>query len=457
MRKYLRRSVSLILAVVMIFALAACGGKAEAPATSSSSASTSGVVAKDANTNVADPVTITFWHTWTADWEKTINDAVAVFEQQNPGIKVDALPVPGVSNEKFMAAVAGGDAPDVFKTNGRYAAWAFNDSIMPLDDYIAKNAPDIMKWMYPSVAESCKVNGKVYGIPMSMDTFMLWYNKTLLEKEGIDPKNLPKTLEEFDQLQQKLWKYDSKGNISQVGFYPKNSDYMCWMAQFGAKPFVNGKMNVLDDKVIKTMKWYESYTTKLKIDPMKVTAFTQANDGGDDSNSLYAKGLCAFWVDGMWVKEVTEEFAPQFEYDAIPLPAPKDGGNYNSTAIDANFQVMPKGCKHPAEAFKFMAWFSGYGAEQTVASILTKGGWVPTSDQIAKTDTYQKYINDKPVRKLFVDALSNPNDLAYPNVAYVNYFHDKMKNAIERILMKQQTAEESMKQLQSELDTEAAG
>ena len=403
-----------------------------------------------------EPVTVTFWHIWTADWEKVINDAVAVFEKENPGILVDALPVPGVSNEKFMAAVAANEAPDVFKTNGRYSKWAYQDAIMPLDDYIAAKTPGLLDWMYPAVAESCIVNGKVYGIPMSMDTFMMWYNKTLLDEAGIDPATLPSSLEEFDVLQKKLWKFDDNGNITQVGFWPKDSDYMTWMAQFGTKPLSGDKIDVLQPKVIETIKWYESYATSMGIDPLKVAAFTQANDGGDDSNSLYAKGLCAFWVDGMWVVEVVEEFSPQFEYGAIPVPAPA-GGAYNSTGIDANFMVMPKGSKNPQEAFQFMAWFSGYKAEETIAGILSLGGWIPISPEIAKTATYQDYLNDRPVRKIFVDALLNPASVAYPNISYVDFFHTKMKNAIERVQMKQQTTEQSMEDLQVELDDEAKG
>ena len=60
------------------------------------------------------------------------------------------------------------------------------------------------------------MNNKIYGLPLSLDTLALYYNKDLLDRAGIPEP--PKTWEEFQAAVKKLTKFDKQtGKIIQAG------------------------------------------------------------------------------------------------------------------------------------------------------------------------------------------------------------------------------------------------
>jgi ABC-type glycerol-3-phosphate transport system substrate-binding protein len=64
-----------------------------------------------------EKVTLRFsdWHLTEAPWDKTLADAMALFEQRNPSIKVALEPVSYKDKEtKYTVETAAGKGPDIF-------------------------------------------------------------------------------------------------------------------------------------------------------------------------------------------------------------------------------------------------------------------------------------------------------------------------------------------------------
>src|SRR6476646_866338 len=57
------------------------------------------------------PATVTLWVGFTQRELKIIKGVVARFEQANPGVKVKTIG--GISDDKIVAAIRGGNAPDI--------------------------------------------------------------------------------------------------------------------------------------------------------------------------------------------------------------------------------------------------------------------------------------------------------------------------------------------------------
>ncbi|OGH76833.1 MAG: hypothetical protein A2373_04255 [Candidatus Magasanikbacteria bacterium RIFOXYB1_FULL_40_15] len=79
---------------------------------------------------------------------------------------------------------------------------------MPSLDYIKKT-------YIATVPEDIIIDGKVYGLPMFMDTLAMYYNVDLLDKAGIPIP--PKTWDEFSSAVKKTTKYNGDGDIIQSG------------------------------------------------------------------------------------------------------------------------------------------------------------------------------------------------------------------------------------------------
>ncbi len=66
-----------------------------------------------------------------------------------------------------------------------------------------------------TVSDDVVVDGKIYGLPLALDTLALYYNKDLLDAAGVPLP--PKTWPELFEAVKKATKFDADGNIVQSG------------------------------------------------------------------------------------------------------------------------------------------------------------------------------------------------------------------------------------------------
>lgn len=60
---------------------------------------------------------------------------------------------------------------------------------MALDDYVEKDSIDLDQFYEPAVDE-LRSGDNLYGIPLTVDTRIIFYNKDLLEEAGVDPASI---------------------------------------------------------------------------------------------------------------------------------------------------------------------------------------------------------------------------------------------------------------------------
>lgn len=129
----------------------------------------------------------------------------------NVGVEYTFLPPQGYE-EAVVAALAAGEGPDVFmipsgsllrNRNKIYPAPAAQFSVARLRE------------QFPAVVEGDFVaDGKVYALPLYIDTLALIYNRRLLDKASV--VRPPQTWEELQRLVPHLRVLDSKGQIVQA-------------------------------------------------------------------------------------------------------------------------------------------------------------------------------------------------------------------------------------------------
>ncbi|MFF3765130.1 extracellular solute-binding protein [Streptomyces sp. NPDC001922] len=114
------------------------------------------------------------------------------FEFQHPGITVDVDVYDwNTIDQKVDALVKAGKAPDIAQT-GSYADYAAQGKLYPADQLLS--IPTQAAFL-PALAEAGQVRRIQYGMPFVASTRVLFYNKDLLAKAGIqDP---PETWEEL--------------------------------------------------------------------------------------------------------------------------------------------------------------------------------------------------------------------------------------------------------------------
>lgn len=225
----------------------------------------------DIVTELQEPVTIEMWHYMTGKQAETLQEIVEEFNTTNDkGITVNAVAQGSVAdlNKKVIAASQSNTLPAIINVYPDLATGLINEGkIVDLATYINDEnvgMADDMKndFVDAFIAELSQwEEGKVYGLPMTKSTEVLYVNKTLLEKLGYtmaDMENL--TMEKLAEISKKA--YDELG-IAGFGFDSSSNAYISTL-KMGGMNFVelDGTINVDNEWVREFMPFLQEQTTK---------------------------------------------------------------------------------------------------------------------------------------------------------------------------------------------------
>jgi len=166
-------------------------------------------------------VDLTWWTMWSGQTLQLLNQMISQFEKTHPGIKVTEVNIPisaTTSTAKLLSTIAAGDPPDVFtEWWPEIGSFAANGDLVPMNQFLQGTYGGFEKWEWPIAVQGGTYDGKLYAVPMSMNSWALYYNKSIMKAAGISSP--PKTLAQLDADQAKEWKF--QGNkLVQIGFFP---------------------------------------------------------------------------------------------------------------------------------------------------------------------------------------------------------------------------------------------
>ncbi len=86
----------------------------------------------------------------------------------------------------------------------------------PVQDFIDKEKYDVSD-LEPNVLAYYTVDGKQWSMPFNTSNPMLYYNKDMFKKAGLDPEKPPRTWAEFEDAAAKLTQKDANGKVTVPG------------------------------------------------------------------------------------------------------------------------------------------------------------------------------------------------------------------------------------------------
>ena len=182
----MKKVIALLLALVMVFGLVACGEKAPA--------------ADDAATGTTVTMIAAQYGTQTADWWKGFE---ADFEAANEGID---LVVDVVSwNDIYTVVntrVANGEAPDLLNIDV-FADYQADGLLLPASEWVSEAT--YAKFFDSFLAESV-VDGTVWAVPDLASARALYYNADILAAAGVE---VPTTWDELTAACEAIKAYDA--------------------------------------------------------------------------------------------------------------------------------------------------------------------------------------------------------------------------------------------------------
>ena len=391
------RLVFALLAAFLLAMIVSCSR-------SGSTTSGGGTAASVSTTNLEQATgDLLFWSCFGGDsliWE---NWRVDEFRKVYPNVNITVQSVPqsaGMGNGQLLAAIAGGNPPDVIVADDYISSYSFagQGAFIPWDPYLPAIGLSINDFL-PGFRELMQYNGQTYLIPQDSNVSLLFINTDMVEAAGLNINNYPTNLVELSDWAERMTTRDSAGRITAYGFIPW-VDYgidnpTTWPYMFGADIFntTTQKLELTDQRIVACFQWMREWAQR--YDPVVIRGFTQSGGGFFSPDHLFFQNRLAMTVSGNWVTNAIRIYAPQLNYIVAPIPVPP-GGRERSTPLGSNVFAIPRGSKRPDLAALFYKFtqradingdnFDTWRSIPVIDSLFDDVSWTKAGDPIYRLE-----------------------------------------------------------------------
>jgi multiple sugar transport system substrate-binding protein len=400
----------------------------------------------------ASTVNITWETMWSGPTLQLLAQMIKAFESTHPGITVTESNIPSATGDaKLQSQITAGDPPDIFtEWNPVLGEYAANGLIQSMNPYLSGPYASFEKWEYPIALDGGLYKGKLYAIPMSMNSWALYYNKSIMKAAGITSP--PTTLAQLYADQAKEWVIKN-GKLQQIGFYP-GGGFQYFASFFGAVNCFNsaGKYDFENCAGAKAeanfILQYDNYPYA-QVNSLEAAYGSVA--GGDDD--AFVAGKEGFNMDGPWEgAQNVPDANPKMEgnFGVVPFPGTVGGP---STFGQGNYNIIPKGASDPKAAFEFITWLAGFNNLAFNSSMDPKGGWMPVSPQVAAAPAYRTWVKANPWLNIYIEQMSSKYSVTPALTPTESQFQQAEQTATDNILEKTMKPAQALKYI----DTQANG
>jgi len=345
---------------------------------------------------------LTFMHFWTSEEVyPTIKELVAEFEGANPGIEIELVDLNwSGGHDKITIAFATNTAGDIIELGSDWVPeYAAKGLLMDLTEAAQPYMDSLMGW------EAATQKGRVYGFPWMLGTRVIFYNKDLMKKVGLDPENPPANWDE-------LYRYAAK--ISEIGepvYGFGSNSYEKFRLYKKFLPFLwsnGGEILSPDDICVlnsfKAVSALDFYTRLSDI------GYLESQRNLDDK---FLAGELGFIISGDWILRKMKNPPPKFEVGACLIPGPNKKGATSSSFLGGEFLTINARTDKKESALEFIKFlvsenanfrFNMAAGSVTPSSILASEKMAAEAGRLARVFLEQlHYARPSPVHPKWVE------------------------------------------------------
>ena len=355
----MKKFLAIVLALTMVIALAACGVSTEsaAPAASSGDSQAAAPAASGGIRLFNGKIEIA----------NALNHAAEVYEAATgKHVEVESIGGGVDLQSQLKQYYQAGNMPDIFTCEGTPDFSNWTGMMVDMAD---------QPWAADTEAEFIDSTGATVGFPYTTEAIGLTYNKSILDKAGIDPKSITgpvsmrAAFEKLDSMKDEL------GLTAVIGWYTTAKE-LYWST--GNHMFCN----YLDAGLARNdSTYFDLMMNEGKLDLDRFTNFAQmvalfnefapadtASGNYDNQVSGFAGGKFAFVTQGSWIgASLTDQYkdlyaaAGNFECGMIPY-AFEEGIDTILTNPPSHWAVFKDG--NVEDALAFLQWLAGPDGQQ---------------------------------------------------------------------------------------------
>ncbi|MDA3802399.1 MAG: extracellular solute-binding protein [Patescibacteria group bacterium] len=339
------------------------------------------------------PITLTYWRVY--DDKSDFDEIIKSYQALHPNIKIDYRRLRYEEYEyELLNALAEDRGPDILSIHNTWVK-KYQSKLAPMPPSTTMVYPetqgsikkevvnvkrtlktisikDLKDDFVNVVSHDVVIDNEIYGLPLSVDTLAMYYNRDLLNNAGI-AKPSPYWNEEFFRSVNKLTRIDSKQGILQSGVALGGSENInrsndilsALMMQSGATMMTDSGSvmfhvvpeNLKDDRRnpgIEALQFYTDFANPTKESYSWNNELPNALD-------MFVSGNLAIIFDYSYNLETIRQRAPKLNFSVTNFPQIHDQVKNTSTNINfANYWVETVSAKseHKNEAWDFIKFMT---------------------------------------------------------------------------------------------------
>ena len=336
-------------------------------------------------------VSISYLHGFTGPDRPVMEELVKSFNASHPTIEVKAQAQPWATTwQQLPAQVASGKAADVVVINeDQITGFIARGAVSPLSAAELKTAGIDQSRFYGPLFKTADYKGQSYGVPVSSVAYVMFYNKDLMKKSGLDPAKPPRTQAEFLKVAQACTVDKAGKKAGQAGFDPKNLDtwgvslYNNWVGSRLAYAAIlqNGGSLVDKDENAAFNSPQAVGAVQFLVDLVQKQGVARGNSTEEAELAAFSQGKVCMFPSGQWY---TDRFEGQKMNFGVAF-LPRLGGSKQDAAWGGSSHLtLPKqragyDANKRLAALEFVNWLS----QPAQALSWTATGSLPTQAAVA--------------------------------------------------------------------------
>lgn len=288
------------------------------------------------------------WDVPDDDCYKIIDETIEEFEKKYPNVEIqyDSGILKDDYSEYISQKALNGELPDVFMVLPEdFNTFSSVGLLKDLDFLIESDTGFDVEDFYEGSYDAGEFNGSQYALPYESVPTLMFVNKTLLEREGIQIPGNQWTWEDFYDICQKVTKdTDGDGRIDQFGVY--DYDWKDAVYSNGGRIFNSSgtKCNITADGVESAI----LFTRKIR----ELSGYQNPTSNDFDTGKIAFRPMkfSEFRTYKPYPWKINKYF--DFQWDCIQLPQGPDGKN--KTSIDHLLMGISSKTKHDQMAWEFL-------------------------------------------------------------------------------------------------------
>ena len=337
-----------------------------------------------------DPITIQFWNGWTGSDGQVLMEYVDKFNETNKWNITVEMDMSSEFRDKITTAMAADAAPALILGNAA-DKYTYDGKLRKLDE-IWDNTDIKKEDFVSSYLDSLSTDDGLYGVPFQISSYVMYWNKDLFEKAGLDPETPPATYDEWTEMAQKLTDPDSHVYGSGLSYTNVGAD-ACIMQMFGG-------LEVTEQDG----KWHANFENNQGYIDFVSWFKTQFDNGSNptesDLDTMFVSNQLGLYITGAWLMADLNTYG--INYGVTTLIETPEGGKQASSNTQCFMVTSSASDEEALAAERFISWWHTGNDDEAIEDTAVYAwsdriGYPTYYIPVADSEGYQNNANMKAI------------------------------------------------------------